>query len=363
MSSLRKQEIRRKSKKRGLSSDSSRKNTWTKFLFRMLRLPFNGTLWLVGIFRKFPRTSIVSCGIITGLVTIAWGVRSIHSAIESRLPQSISVQCEDDSLLQRVNKTAWQALQDAKIRGTSRTEFLTQLATKLNTIESLDNFQIRSGLDRKLQIWAIPQNPAFVLEGTEGQRAVISTRMQAIATLSSGTPAPDLPYVHAPEIKITQRSILSKEKRARIPSISGINLPWIYRQIHAMNNSKEALVAQNFVVNSYFWKQSTGFSVKLDHKKLSTIATNSVSINSTSTPNSGASSAVPTTTIATTTTPSDSMTVIFGEADIGTKKERMLAVISNFSAKNIVPELVDLSFPDRALVRMGLSDNGTTISF
>jgi hypothetical protein len=330
MSSLRKQDVKRKTRKRVVSSSHSGKNPFLRIAIKIFQIPIAGVRVAFATFQKHPKASLITSGIIAALCAIAFLISSVHTALNNRLPSKIDIHSTDDSISEKVNSITWKTLQDARFHNQNRAHFLSVLSTRLAAIENIDSFKIRLGLNKKLEIWPTAQSPAFVLEAAESQRVLVSTRMIPIARLGSQTEHASLPLVIAPEARVSQKLTGSKAKSSGGISVSGINLPRVYRYILTFNSKAEMLAAENFVVTSFEWKQATGLSLSLSR-----------------------SSGFPT---------QGTTKVVMGEYDLDSKMEKLLKVASHIAERNMTPENIDLNYPDRAIIRMNLSEAGTPLS-
>ncbi len=331
MSSLRRQDVRRKSRKKGYSSTPGTAGAIAKVLWRASRIPLTGVLFLAQTFKKYPRFSFISFAVIGALFSLGWTSHAIYSHMESRLPTSIVIHSGSAALIDRINTVTWDALQKSRAKKESRTQFLKTLSSRLDSVEGIDEFHMRTGLDKKLQIWAAEQKPAFVLEGAEGRRVLISTRMIAVSSVLPDTIQTGVPSVLAPEAVVSQRATVKDGSRAF--AVAGINLPRLFRQITTIMNAGPKLSEQNFQLKDFSWKKSSGLSVRLSRSP---------------TPPSNMS---------------QTLSVVLGDTEMEPKVERLLKVIEHFGPREVVPEAVDLNYPDRAIIRMGLSDAGTPASF
>jgi hypothetical protein len=334
VSSLRKQEIRSKKRKRNDTKSSSKLGSPAlSFLIMLARLPVVSIRWALKIARRSPRASLIAAATLSAMLLLAWGLQAFHKMESNSLPKSFRIFSSSDALTERINRTAWQTLQEARRLKSTRTEFMQELSRSLTMLEDMDDFEVRTGLDKTLQITAVPQTPAFVVEVEDGTRWAVSQRLSVIGQAPSNFSEANLLLVKFPELKIVQKLDFAKHEKSHRFQLAGINMPWVFRQVRLFSSQNELFSAHKMQLESLSWRAATGLSAKFLRKS------------DTSNPSLPA------------------LVAVFGDSEINQRLDKLRDLLKDFSSRNLTPEQVDLSFSDRALIRMRLSEGPVPVTF
>jgi hypothetical protein len=334
VSTLRKQEIRSKKRKRSESKSSGKMgNPSLSFLIMLARLPVVSLRWVFKVARRSPRTSLIATAAVATMLLLGWGLHAFHKMESNSLPEHFRILSSSDALTDRINRTAWQTLQEARRLKSTRSEFMETLSRSLATLEDMDDFEVRTGLDKALQISAIPQTPAFVVEVEDGTRWSVSQRLSVIGQAPSNFAEANLLLVKFPELKMVQKLDFAKHEKTHRFQLVGVNMPWVFRQVRLFTSQNENFSAHKMQLESLSWRSATGLSAKILRKSDS------------------ASLSLP------------PLIAVFGDTEINQRLEKLRDLLRDFSSKNLMPEHVDLSFSDRALIRMRLSEGPTPVTF
>jgi hypothetical protein len=335
MSSLRKQSPQKRGKKGTKGHRAS--SPWLRAVALTLRIPLRAVGVVVKFCLQFPRFSLGSLVLLLLFFGGWWSASRLGETINSIVPKRLSVECPDASLQNRVMRIATITMTETRKNNWNREQMMRRLEERINAIENLDAATLHAGLDGTLQISATPQTPRLVLELSEEQRLIIGNRMTIIGKLPSPISTAGLPWIVAPEGKVTTLPAEAGTGTKR-SLVVGVNLPWLYASVQTILTENKTFSTAGFSVDRFFWRSAAGISLKISTTKRPAPALFGP-------PAPGAVIEPPTT-----------VTVVLGDTDLAVRTKKLREMLVDFSARAVVPEFIDLNYPDKAIVRMKVSE-------
>lgn len=265
----------------------------------------------------------------------------IVSIQESVLPSKIAVHTADPGLKNTIYKIANISLKNAHAKKSSRSELLRNLGTELKNVQNLDEVWLRSGLDASLQITATSQIAVFLLE-TQNDKLVVSNKLRIIDTNPSLEDQKKLLRVVAPDVKITWKKGLTRTRSGKFyrEDSANVNLGWLFRQTTRIQNGFAA-ISIPYGIDRIAWRAEGGFSVILSQNLAAPVESSN-----------DLHKLAPQT--------KEDLTVILGESTIQEKLDKLPEMIESLAKKKVLPSHIDLSFPDKAVIKM--SENGGAVA-
>lgn len=273
-------------------------------------------------------------GLVLGLGSM---LRSYHEQI---LPTSVDVSVANEKLRSEIKKRALAEIKVAEgRRPISRTSFLLNLSKELENIDAIDEFWIRLGFDKKLQITATQQIPVLMLETGAGDRYLVGHKLRIIDKNPPENAFQKILRVTVPEIRLkNERNVSRTAKNNRFArNISNsrfvaenINLPWLFREAQLLQ-SHLAQTELRYGIEKVVWKSQNGFSLLIKG-----VETRGPSLQSSES--------------------SQRIHVTLGEQDLGKKVEKLAEVMLDLRSRKISPESIDLNYADKAIIKMSESN-------
>jgi hypothetical protein len=340
MSSLQKQSPKRRGKKGSKSLHSN--SPWLRGLMLAVRTPLRGVGLVVRFFLRFPRFAFGSMVLLLLFFGGWWAASRLGETVNGLVPRRLSVECPDTALQNRVMRIASITMGETRKNGWNREQMMRRLEERINAIENLDSATLHAGLDGTLQIAAAPQAPRLVLELSEEQKLIIGNRMTVIGKLPSPISVTGLPWIVAPEGKITTLATPAGSTATQKKNlVVGINLPWLFSAVQTILSENRTFSTAGFSVDRFFWRSTAGISLKISTTKRPAPA-----------PSPGATPGAP-------PEPPTTVTVVLGDADLAARTKKLREMLVDFSARGVVPEFIDLNYPDKAIVRLKVSEAPT----
>lgn len=316
---------------------SKKRNIFIKFFLKIfygLKKVFTLiSRWCFLFFKKRPRTSAIFFIALLGTIFIVVGVNKIKTYSEKLLPNSIDIEINNPQVYNRVNEDISRALFYAQKNHERRSHFLNRINNILFSYDQIDQYWIRLGLDRNLQISATIQVPQTILETKGGDKFVISSTAKIIAKNPDMHDYPGLFYLSAPEIKLTwkPKSVQTKSKinnsnysKQYITNKSLVNLPWLVNQTKLIYTHFQEL-GLNFLITKVAWNNDSGFQFAL--------------------------------TSPTPQIEGHIINVYAGKDNLVPKIEKLKTMINDIERKNLLPTEIDLDYTDKASFKVSSSTN------
>lgn len=206
----------------------------------------------------------------------------------------------------------------------------------LASLEMIENSKIRFGLDGVLNITSIPHQLAFVANLQEEDRSfLISKQLTVMGKLNHTDPKPLVPTVFLPDAKYVVRASNAHNFTIKRGYLVNTNLPRIQRLIKTMDHYLASSEFKSLKLIRYIYKSTTGFAADFN---ISTV--------------DGENNQLIT---------SPTINVIFGDDELDEKTSKLTKILQSFAEKKEYPENIDLSYMNKAIIRMKTSD-ATTVN-
>lgn len=313
-------------------------------------------------FKQKPRLSyFLSIFIITFIVLKVF-FYFVENYSETILPSHIQIHTDNKKITNQLYSEVNKELIRSKINNESRTSFLEKINNILNSQDIIDRYWIRLGLDGKLQINAVMQIPALVIESKYNERYVVSSNMHIISKAQNPNEFITLLRVFAPEMKITWlpksaylKTLKNKQTQVNAgqnPKITGpINFSWLFKQALKIN-SEILNLGKGYSLTKVSWTSDQGFVLNINRNmqliKITQVPKKieSKKVNSLSDPN---------------TKEINTFITLLGDDQITDKLKRLKILLDDLTVKNIFPSEVDLDFNDKATFKIHPSSSTKTL--
>lgn len=244
------------------------------------------------------------------------GSYEIYFYSEKISPESVQISIADPEIREKVRSHVSHLIRVSNEEKGSRSEFLKDVGHFLNEIDFINQFWVRLGLDKKLQIDATMQIPTMILEAKYGERYLVSSSMNILSKNPSTEKFPGLFALSIPEMKVYWKSkeYSFKENNKNVYYIGEkpINFLWLTKQADIIHSQTQVLGSEYFF-NKLSWTLENGFVLTMLRK------------------------------------PSDMTFVVFiGHNDIAKKIQNLKILLSSLSSKNLYPQEIDLNYLDKA---------------
>lgn len=309
-------------------------------LFSWVKKLFN---FIFSLFKKKPQLLTILFTALICSIIIFIGINKVQSYSETLLPTSIDIEINNPQIYNMVNDDISKALFHAQKIHEKRSRFLNRINNILSSYDQIDQYWIRLGLDRKLEINATLQIPILILETKSGDKYVISSMSKIIAKNPDNSQYPGLYALLAPEIKINWKPKFTQQKYK--DSLSGnnfkifstnkesVNFPWLINQTRIIYSNYQEL-GLNFLLNKVIWNSTIGFQLILAEAKNNQLPTTTGSFGNT-------------------------ITVLLGKENIVPRIKELKTILDNLSKKNLLPTEIDLDYTDKASFKV--SDSNTSM--
>lgn len=283
--------------------------------------------------RAYPRAAAYVFSPILFVVIVLIVKTALQRYHENVLPRSVVVNVANGGLRQKIRQIAEQEMSEAQRLHKKRTAFLLGLSKEIENIDAIDEFWIRLGFDKKLQVTATEQIPVLLLEAGSGERYLVGHKLRIIAKNPSEAAIGKILRISVPELKIHGNTIVYKtsasNKFARTLSSTrlvaeNMNLPWLFRQTQLLQKHLEE-TDLHYGIEQVVWKNRTGFSLIIKGLE------------------SGAHVSHETL---------NRINVTLGDLNLDKKVEKLAEVLSDLRSRKMVPESIDLNFTDKAIIKM-----------
>jgi hypothetical protein len=251
----------------------------------------------------------------------------VKKYVEHILPNHIYINVENKDIENKINGKVIKILSSVKNKNISRSEFLAQVKDYLSSIDIIQDYWVRLGLDGRLIISATLHVPLVFLETKSGDTFLMSYNGTIIAKNVPKENYPGLFTIYLPDSKIfwQPKSLwLKNEKRASAPVLqtsSSVNLIWLAGQVKSLREESLRLGA-DYALERMSWGPDKGFSILMSKHD----------------------SEWP------------SFHVILGRDKIPEKMFKLRFLLDRLYLENMSPREIDLDFPDRASFRVSTKD-------
>jgi hypothetical protein len=298
-------------------------------------------------FKNKPRLTYILSICIIAYVCIKVGVYFVEIYSEKILPNHIQIETDNKQITKDIYLEINKELEKAKKYNEKRSDFIVKINSILSSIDMIDQYWIRLGLDGKLQINAIMQIPVMLIEAKNGERYIISNNMKIIAKNPPPNEYTSLLRLEAPELKMNWKSKNSNIKNKKnkktdysnssLDTNSSVNFPWLITQTRYIN-SEMLKVGTGYSLAKISWDSNTGFTLKINrNNQILTRKNNEISNEKTANINDQNDRQE-----------NDSLIALLGDNHIKEKMDRLKGILQELSNKNIYPNKVDLDFTDKA---------------
>lgn len=286
--------------------------------FYTLRYPVVGLKRLGLAIAERPKIALIGFAVMAAGVSGLALRNLILSYHEKILPNTIVLNISNSKTTAEVRAIVESKLAEAKRTNQTRSNFLSQVSQSISEVAAVDEYWIRLGLDRRLQISATLQIPVLLVE-TATDKFVIGNKLKIIEKNPKEEDLPKVLRLSAPEARfksIHANSIASRNnKYSRTPGLGklaaeNINVPWLVRQSQQI----ETLITQKkfpYSIDRIVWKNASGFEVIMK----------------------------------------GAPRVVLGETMIPKKIDKLSEVFADLENRRITAESVDLNFADKALIK------------
>lgn len=304
--------------KRKKARSASNRLGFKGLFFYTLRLPIVGFKHLAIAIAERPKIALLGFAVVAvgvGGLALRTLILSYH---EKLLPNTIVLSLSNSKTTAEVRAIVESKLAEAKRTNQTRSSFLSHVSQSISEVAAIDEYWIRLGLDRRLQISATLQIPVLLVE-TATDKFVIGNKLKIIEKNPKEENLPKVLRLSVPEARfksIQANAIASRNnKYRRTPglgnlSAENINVPWLVRQSQQI----ESLVAQKkfpYSIDRIIWKSASGFEIVMK----------------------------------------GAPRVVLGESMIPKKIDKLSEVFADLETRRITAESVDLNFSDKALIK------------
>ncbi|KAB8030875.1 hypothetical protein [Fluviispira multicolorata] len=323
------------------------------FLLKTVFLKINNSIFVIYSFlKKRPRTSYILSIVVIFLIVLKVSIYYVDIYSEKILPNHIQINTDNpkitSELYASINKELIKSIKNQE----KRSHFLESVDNILNSLDIVDQYWIRLGLDGKLQINAIMEIPVMIIEAKNNERYIISNNMKIIFKNPPQNEYSSLLKIEAPEVKINWHSknyYIKLKKNRSISNVSNsletsgpVNFPWLIKQIRLINSEIQN-VGSGYSLVKISWSSQSGFSLKINrniqmlkNKKLI--------------PQKSETRELPSKDL--TNTELIEFNALLGDGQIRDKMDRLKILLIDLSNKNIYPSEVDLDFSDKATFKI-----------
>ncbi len=302
-------------------------------------------------FKNKPRFTYILSICIISYICIKIGVYFVETYSEKILPTHIQIETDNKQITRDLYLEINKELEKAKKYNEKRSDFVAKINSILSSIDLIDQYWIRLGLDGKLQINAIMQIPVMFIEAKNGERYIISNNMKIIAKNPLSNEYTSLLKLEAPELKINWKSKNSNFKNKKNKKIdynnslsdtnSSVNFPWLMTQTRFIN-SEMLKIGTGYSLAKILWDSNSGFTLKINRNNLIVNQKNDEISNKKTNYINDQNKAQ------NDRRENDNLIALLGENNIKEKMNRLKGILQELSNKNIYPNKVDLDFTDKA---------------
>lgn len=283
--------------------------------------------YLLYLFKNKISTLTVFFFSILFFFSVYLGIHKLKIYNDSILPKNVEINITNRVVSNKVSAGLNDLITVANQKKQTRSEFLKNVGNLLNSIEFINQYWIRLGLDRNLQIDAIMQIPVMILESKYGEKYLVSSTMNIIAKNPDQESFPGLFTLSVPQVKIEwkPKDLLFKNKNNFSYNIGNrsVNFSWLTKQADIIHGQVQGLGPEYFF-NKILWTSDGGFSLTILRKMVQK-------------------------SVAGTESGSDKNFVVFiGNNDVVNKMQKLKVLLENLNNKNIYPSEIDLNYIDRA---------------
>ena len=272
-------------------------------------------------------------------ILIYLGIDKIQLTSEESIPTSYKIEANNSKISAALNNDIYRAIHWAKKNHEKRTHFLNRIYSILNSYDEIDQFWIRLGIDKKLQINVTPQIPYLILETKNNEKYILSDNGNVLAKNPPQNETIGLLSLKVSEIKInwTPKSSFKINKKIS-PNLTKKNVEVISLNKNTVNlywlvNQTKQIYSQfyknktNLYLTKVIWDNKSGFQIRILDKNFSLpLITNSSEQK-----------------IAT-----KIIFVSLGNENLIEKIHKLEIMLADLNKKNTFPTEIDLDYIDRA---------------
>ena len=272
-------------------------------------------------------------------VIIYLSINKIQVTSEESLPISYKIEANNSKISTSLNNDIYKAIHWAKKNHEKRTHFLTRIYSILNSYDEIDQYWIRLGIDRKLQINITPLIPYLILETKNNEKYILSDNGNILAKNPPQNETIGLLSLKVSEIKINwipkssfkiNKKITQNLAKKNVEVISlnknTVNLYWLVNQTKQIY-SEFYKNKTNLYLTKVIWDNKGGFQLHVIDQNPPLTLTES---------NNEQKIARKT------------ILVSLGNENLIEKIRKLEIMITDLNKKNTFPTEIDLDYIDRA---------------
>lgn len=334
----------RKGNKKNKKTDPSER--WLlNFLFSLARAIKHFVFLIYNGFKNRPKLSYALSVFLLAFACIRVSTYFVEIYSEKILPSHVQIDTDNSQVTFELSQLIQKEIEKAKVKKESRSVFLENIKVILDSVDIIDQYWIRLGLDGKLQISAIMQIPIMLIEAKNNERYVISNNMKIIAKNPNINQYASLIKLEAPELKITwkPKNYHSKNIKKSTDDHTAdkkdfntpVNFIWLLSQTKFIN-SEILKLGTGYTLGKISWDSNSGFTLKITrNNQLLNIKPLEKSKSDTN-------------TSITELQNTDTLLALIGENNLKEKLDRLKTLLKDLGNKKIYPSKIDLDFTDKA---------------
>lgn len=322
-------------------------SNWYTLLFLFVtKIIRNVILFTYKAIKNRPKLTYVLSIIFITLICFKISLYFVDIYSEKILPTQVQVDTDNKLVTFELYRLIYIEIEKAKMQKEKRSVFLNHINEILNSIDTIDQYWIRLGLDGKLQVSAIMQIPIMLIEAKNNERYVISNNMKIIAKNPNPNQYNSLIKLDAPELKINwkpknyigkNKKILNEDSSNKQSNINTpVNFTWLLSQTKFIN-SEILKLGTGYTLSKISWDSNLGFTLK--------IIRNNQLLNNKNQEKRKDEEIYSQSTIQQDT---DYLVALIGENNLKEKLDRLRTLLKELGNKKIYPNKIDLDFTDKA---------------
>jgi len=308
---------------------------WTNLISFAAQLPIRALRGSWNVATSHRRTTTLGVCALGVAIATHLGVGTLETRARMALPDTLSVEAPNRALKEQVERLAADTLARTRVTKGTREALLAQIGSRLDRIDAVDTYEVRAGLDRRMQIRVSSQVPLFVLEGQGKERVLVGHRMKILQRKLGAADYPHLLRISTPDFRVSQA--LPRESSAgptpgraatsrEFSGVTPLNFAWLANQ---GGRVREAVREQkmNVVLEEITWRSVSGFVLDLKDADAG----------------------------------GRSLKILLGETDLEKKIARLPELLADLRTKNLAPAEVDLNYGDKALIRLSEAEQAAPL--
>ncbi|MBX9703377.1 MAG: hypothetical protein K2X39_04420, partial [Silvanigrellaceae bacterium] len=269
---------------------------------------------------------------ISGITLFLINVYNYNSKI---LPEKIFVNTGNKEADEKIYRQAKLLLEKANSEKQDKDYFLNILNKKISNNGYIDQYWIRFGLNKRLEIHATLQQPIMLIEAKNNEIFVIGTKFKIIAKNTVTKNQTNILKLYLPNNKINWVSPEKQPKLAKKEELNNLNIPWLTKQTQLISLNSY-IDKSKYKIDKIIWDQEQGFSLLLkrethENKEQSENLSNYKLIK-----------------------------ISLGNENLVEKMKRLNIVLSEIELKKMQPASIDLDYNEKASFKINLNNSNQT---